>query len=240
MKNYSQQNASFLLPFQFNSELLKADLEKCMNFSFQKNYIPKNYDGENYILPLRSIDGKLNRIAAIPGNLERYKDTPALTESTYFQEVIATFLCEKETIRLMNLPPGGKINTHIDHESGYEDGYFRIHIPVITNDEVYFILNDKRVNMKSGEAWYTNVNLPHSVKNAGSTNRVHLVIDCVRNEWSDELFRSMGYDFDQEQELEVVYSETETRRIIEELEHQNTSESKAFLEQFKIQNGIKN
>lgn len=239
MKNYSPKNASFLLPFQFDSALLQADLDKCMTFSFLKNYIPENYDGENYILPLRSVNGELNRIAAIPGNLENYKNTPALSECTYFQKVIASFLCEIETIRLMNLPPGGKINTHIDHESGYEDGYFRIHIPVITNDKVYFILNDKRVIMKSGEVWYTNVNLPHSVENRGTTNRVHLVIDCVRNKWSDELFQSMGYDFDEEQELEVVYSEPDAKRIIEELELQNTPESKVFLEQFKIQNGIK-
>ncbi|MBR9831060.1 aspartyl/asparaginyl beta-hydroxylase domain-containing protein [bacterium] len=222
MKIYAPQNASFLLPFQFDSKLLQSDFDKCKAFNFHKNYIPENYDGDNYILPLRSIDGKLNNIAAIPGNLERYKDTPALSNCNYFQEVIATFLCEKETIRLMNLAAGTQINTHIDHDSGYEDGVFRIHVPIVTNEKVCFILNEKAIQMKAGEAWYTNVNLPHSVENNGTTDRVHLVIDCVRNEWSDQLFQSMGYDFDQEQELEIVYSKAEAMQIVEELIHQNT------------------
>jgi hypothetical protein len=238
MKYYSPKNASFLLPFQFNSALLQADMEKCMKFDFLKNYILENYSGENYILPLRSIDGKLNMIAAIPGNLDKYKDTIALNECSYFKEVIASFLCEKETVRLMNLPPGALINTHIDHESGYEDGFFRIHVPVITNDKVHFILNDQIIIMQSGEVWYTNVNLPHSLVNNGQTNRVHLVIDCIRNRWSDELFKSMGYDFDQEKEIEEVYSKSEVLRIIEELELQDTAETKVFLAQFKLDHGI--
>ncbi|WP_203459634.1 aspartyl/asparaginyl beta-hydroxylase domain-containing protein [Lacinutrix sp. WUR7] len=210
-----------------------------MKFDFLKNYIPENYNGENYILPLRSMEGKLNRIAAIPGNIEKYKDTIALKECSYFQEVIATFLCKKETIRLMNIPPGGLIKTHIDHESGYEDGFFRIHIPVITNEKVHFILNDHIIIMKSGEAWYTNVNFPHSVANNGQTNRVHLVIDCIRNRWSDELFQSVGYDFTQEKKIEKVYSKSEVLRIIEELELQDTTETRTFLEQFKREQGIK-
>jgi len=68
MKIYAPQNAYFILPFQFDSKLLQADFENCKAFNFHKNYIPENYDGDNYILPLRSIDGKLNNIAAIPGN----------------------------------------------------------------------------------------------------------------------------------------------------------------------------
>lgn len=204
-----------------------------MKFNFLKNYIPENYDGEDYILPLRSIEGRINRVAAIPCNLENYKDTVALNDCCYFKEVIASFLCEKETIRLMNIPPGGVINTHIDYESGYEDGFFRIHIPIITNNKVHFILNDQIIIMQSGEAWYTNVNLPHSVVNNGQTNRVHLVIDCIRNKWSDDLFKSMGYDFDQEKEVEEVYSKSEALRIINQLERYDTPENRIFLEQLK-------
>ncbi len=209
-----------------------------MKFDFLKNYIKENYDGENYILPLRSIEGKINRIAAIPGNLENYKDTIALNECAYFKEVIASFLCKKETIRLMNIPPDGIINTHIDHESGYEDGFFRIHIPILTNNKVHFILNDHIIIMQSGAAWYANINLPHSVVNNGQTNRVHLVIDCIRNNWSDDLFKSMGYDFDEEKEIEEVHSKSNVLRIIEELEHQDSAGTKIFLEQFKREHGI--
>ena len=239
MNDYYPKNASFLLPHQYIPALLQADLKKCMKFDFLKNYIPENYDGDDYILPLRSIEGSLNMIAALPDNVDNYDDTIVLNECPYFKEVIASFLCTKETIRLMNIPPGGFINTHTDDRSGYEDGVFRIHIPIITNDKVHFVLNDKILIMQPGEAWYTNVNLPHSVVNNGQTNRVHLVIDCIRNEWSDGLFKSMGYDFDEEKKIEETQPDRNALRIIEELERQDTPEMKIILEQFKLEQGIK-
>lgn len=239
MKSISTNNASFQLPFSFQPELLQIDLKKCREFKFEQNYISENYDGDNYILPLRSIDGRLKMIAALPDNLERYKNTIALEQCAYFQEVIDTFLCDKEAIRLMNLPAGAVINTHTDHKSGYEDGMFRIHIPILTNDQVYFILEDQRVFMNAGQVWYANVNLPHSVENKGETDRVHLVIDCIRNEWSDQLFKSMGYNFELEKiEKEEVLSDSTIHNIIREIELQNNPDMKQFLLDFKTKHGV--
>nr|HMS43742.1 aspartyl/asparaginyl beta-hydroxylase domain-containing protein [Pyrinomonadaceae bacterium] len=66
---------------------------------------------------------------------------------------------------------------------GLEDGEIRIHIPVLTNPQVEFILDDQKVEMQEGEAWYLNFNLFHTVRNEGTTDRIHLVIDCVVNDW---------------------------------------------------------
>lgn len=41
--------------------------------------------------------------------------------------------------------------------------------------------------MKPGELWYLNVNRYHSVTNGGSTDRIHLVIDCIVNDWLREM-----------------------------------------------------
>jgi hypothetical protein len=41
--------------------------------------------------------------------------------------------------------------------------------------------------MAAGEAWYLDLNLPHSVTNHGPTDRVNLVVDCVVNDWLDAL-----------------------------------------------------
>ena len=76
--------------------------------------------------------------------------------------------------------------------------------------------------MRSGEAWYTNINLPHGVENNGTTNRVHLVIDCIRNDWSDALFFSLApkesfYPIAQEED-----SPETLQRMLEEFKnHQN-------------------
>jgi quercetin dioxygenase-like cupin family protein len=42
--------------------------------------------------------------------------------------------------------------------------------------------------MAAGECWYVNVNEPHRVANAGSTPRIHLVVDRVVDEWVDKAF----------------------------------------------------
>ena len=235
MNYYAPENAAFLLPFQFDPTALEDDLKKCKNFNFLKNYVPANYDGDDYILPLRSIEGKLDSPGAIPNNTESYKNTRALTICPYFKNVIDTFLCEKEAIRLMNLPAGRLIHTHTDYKCGYEDGIFRVHIPIITNENVHFILNDTRLLMQPGEAWYTNVNLPHNVANKGKINRIHLVMDCIRNEWSDTLFASVGFDFTQEKEMEQEIPKDDLPRIIEELERQNLPATKLLIEKFKNQ-----
>jgi hypothetical protein len=69
----------------------------------------------------------------------------------------------------------------------------RIHSPVVTNRDVDFRLNGRRVDMAPGSAWYLRLADPHSVANRGATSRVHLVIDAVADAWvADLLARAMG------------------------------------------------
>lgn len=233
MKNYSPENAHFILPFKFDVNELKRDLEKCMQFDFLQHYVPTSYTGKDYILPLRSIGGKIDMPYATPNNTKGYHDTEVLAQCDYFKEVIDTFKCEKEAVRLMNLPPGAVVNTHIDYHCGYEDGFFRIHIPIVSNEDVHFTLNNETLIMRPGETWYANVNLPHGVKNGGKTNRVHMVIDGIRNDWSDEIFKSVGYDFSKEN-IEEKYSDDTTNKMIAELERQDTPGAKALLKKLKL------
>jgi hypothetical protein len=170
---------------------------------------------------------------AAPGKAGQFSNTAALEECPYFAEVINYFKCDKETVRLMDLPAGRVVNMHTDHCCGYEDGLFRVHIPIVTNEQVCFTLNGHDLTMRPGEAWYTNVNLPHGVKNEGATNRIHLVIDCLRNEWSDKLFASVGYDFSQETEVAEELSDDTKQRMIQELESQNSPAAILLLEQLK-------
>ena len=94
-----------------------------------------------------------------------------------------------------NRSPGksrGKDNTaYLQHiVLDFEDGEVRLHIPVITNPDLEFILAGNRVVMQEGECWYLNVNQPHSVNNRGTTDRIHLVVDCVVNDWLRSLMLS--------------------------------------------------
>ena len=64
-----------------------------------------------------------------------------------------------------------------------------MHIPVVTNADVDFFLAGRQLEMKEGECWYLDLSLPHSVRNRGTTDRVHLVIDCEVNEWLRKLIQ---------------------------------------------------
>ena len=43
--------------------------------------------------------------------------------------------------------------------------------------------------MVAGECWYLNLSKPHRVHNRGATERMHLVLDCVVNDWLDDQIR---------------------------------------------------
>ena len=53
---------------------------------------------------------------------------------------------------------------------------------------VEFAVEGKALPMGEGECWYINFNLPHRIHNRGTTDRVHLVIDCVLNDWLRAMF----------------------------------------------------
>ena len=79
---------------------------------------------------------------------------------------------------LINLPGNKEILKHQD-SGDYLDIVRRFHIPIITNKNVYFQVGDEVKNMKAGECWEINNSKPHSVKNEGVENRVHLLIDVM-------------------------------------------------------------
>lgn len=187
-------NRFLRLPFHFDPERLRQDLDTCVSLSWQQHYNRADYEGSWTSIALRSGSGLSGDIFAHSSN-EDWQDTPLLAQCPYFQEIIDGLHCDKETIRLLALAPGSRIKEHTDHGLGYPYGFFRLHIPITTDAGVIFRVDGCDLSMQAGECWYADFSLPHSVAHEGSTTRVHLVIDGLRNEWSDALFQSAGYDF---------------------------------------------
>ena len=111
-----------------------------------------------------------------------------LETSSYFAQVLSHFECPLLSVRLLSLAPGAVIKEHTDNSLSLEDGEVRLHVPLLTSPQVEFMLNGVQVRLAPGETWYLNVNLPHSVSNKGAEPRVHMVADCVVNDWLRELF----------------------------------------------------
>jgi Aspartyl/Asparaginyl beta-hydroxylase len=182
--------ASLKLPLQFEPARLQADLREITAEEFVAHFNTAYYQGDWSVAPLRSVGGRARHIYPDPTAKNAFADTPLLAHCPYVRHVLASFSCPQQAVRFMRLKPGSTIKEHRDYELGVEDGEVRVHIPVVTNPEVEFVLSGVRVDMKEGECWYHNFNLPHRVANKGTVDRIHLVLDCVVNDWLRELLLS--------------------------------------------------
>jgi len=171
------------LPFTFAAISLKADVEKIGSVEWAPHFNPQYYEGVWSGVALRSVNGLTTQLYADPLKNKLYADTPILDRCGYIKEVLSVFKCSLETVRLLKLAPSSRIREHRDFDLGTKWGVVRVHIPVLTHPEVEFILNGEEVVMNEGESWYLDLSLPHRVENKGPTDRIHLVIDCVVNEW---------------------------------------------------------
>ncbi|MEP6552045.1 MAG: aspartyl/asparaginyl beta-hydroxylase domain-containing protein [Ferruginibacter sp.] len=170
---------------------MQQELRHLQAALWKPHYNEKQYQGSWTTLQLRSINGSLeNNIAIQATSLQHnmaYLDTSLLNESPYFQSVLNFFQCEKMSVRLMKLNAGAVIKDHMDLDMNFEAGETRFHIPVQTNEAVNFFIEDELIPMKEGECWYLNLSLNHRVNNWGTTDRIHLVIDCKVNDWVKNL-----------------------------------------------------
>jgi hypothetical protein len=79
---------------------------------------------------------------------------------------------------LVRLKGQGVIPTHVD--SGYSLMHCRrIHMAVVSTDQVEFTVGNEQRVMKEGELWEINNAREHSVVNRSDQGRVHLIIDWV-------------------------------------------------------------
>lgn len=171
------------LPHTFDPIALKSDLEKIGEHEWVPHFNPQYYEGVWSGVALRSVSGTASQLYADPAKSGSYADTPVLDRCRHFREVMGAFKCPLETVRLLKLGAGSRIREHSDFDLGRQFGVVRVHVPVQTNADIEFFLGGARVVMNEGESWYLDLSLPHRVHNAGSLDRIHMVIDCVVNEW---------------------------------------------------------
>ena len=208
------------LPFHFDVQQMQVELQRLTNKAWQLHYQKLHYEGEWSALPLRSVDGASDNVIISPEDNPEYKDTLYLLDSDYFNKILSNFQCPLLAVRLLKLNAGAIIKEHKDADLYFEKGEIRIHIPVVTNDEVEFYLDKERIHLLEGECWYMNFNLPHSIINKSKTDRIHLVIDAKVNDWVQQLFTRPAAN---KKEIEEPgYDENTKRQIIAQLREMNT------------------
>ena len=173
------------LPLRFDPLSLRKDLDRLEDIEWIDHFVKQNYEGSWSVIPLRGPAQATHPVMMIYSDpsCTEFADTAFLDDCPYFRKVLASFQCPLNAVRLMKLSPGSVIMEHTDYDLSFEDGSARLHIPITTNKQVEFRLNNQPIAMKEGECWYLRLSDPHTVSNHGDKDRVNLVIDASVNAW---------------------------------------------------------
>lgn len=222
----------------FDAATLQHEFTGLQKSNWQAHYNKSHYEGDWSSIALRSINGDVENtisLHTLPPGLS-YSDTPLLEQCPYIQSLLSSFQCEKTSVRLMKLNAGALIKEHTDQEMYMEAGEARFHIPVQTNKDVAFFIMEDRIPMLAGECWYLNLSLPHKVHNAGDEDRIHLVIDCVVNDWVRKLLNEQDTERKDMDEMPGQAIKNEDKaKIISELRSLNTPAALQLLSQLEAQ-----
>lgn len=175
------------LPLAFDPAPLANYLDELAGSEWTDHFVRQHYRGDWSVVPLRAPKGAMHpilRITAPPG--AQWEDTELLVDSP-FRALLQTFRCQIDSARLMRLGPGSEILEHCDPDLDDASGSLRLHLPIRTNPDVVFEVARQRVVMPAGTLWYLRLSEPHRVANHGVVDRIHLVLDVIRNAWIDDL-----------------------------------------------------
>ena len=79
-------------------------------------------------------------------------------------------------VMLARMGPGGVIQPHIDANPAAKWPH-KIHVPLLTNDKVGFLIGTTVHHFPVGEAVEVNNLGPHAVRNEGDSDRIHLIFE---------------------------------------------------------------
>jgi hypothetical protein len=178
-------------PVRFDTKRMLAELKVLEGGDWLDHY-DKGLSNGWVAIPLVSLDGRTsNSEAQRAGTLDQFKRTPFLDRLPYFKEVVDGFKCPQGRVRVLKLLPGAKIGEHRDVGLEVANLAFkrvRLHIPIQTNPDAVFYVGGERFHMREGGLYYANFSKVHSVRNDGTTDRVHLVLDVEVNDWLAQFF----------------------------------------------------
>lgn len=92
-----------------------------------------------------------------------------ILKNSYIKELIEEFKLFRT--RLMCLKSKTCLTWHDDYSQ-------RVHIPLITNDKCFMVIENTKINLESGYAYQVDTTKMHTAVNASLENRYHIV-GCV-------------------------------------------------------------
>ena len=174
------------LPPVYDLKKLLQDLDALRHIHGQAQPGPY-HNGEWTGVSLHAQGGSQTAMPVVPG-MESYAWTEASAHTPYFRQILEALDCPKQVVRVLTLPPGGVIGEHFDLNTNFQSGLLRLHIPLVTDPDVVFVIDGVRCRWDAGALYYGDFSRLHHVENHSQITRVHLVIDVLITDSLLELF----------------------------------------------------
>jgi hypothetical protein len=203
----------------YDVDRLLADLRACERVQSEwlsHKMVARGTSVGRKMLQLRTRGGHLAEIDTNDNQVDHYRDTKLLAHAPYVREILDGLEINASSVLFLALEAGGKIKEHADGPTwalgaGYE---IRLHLPIVTNEDVWYVVGGQRHDPRPGELWYGDFSQPHWFENRGSETRVYLMINT---RVSDTLLRLFPEAYlvgrDVKAEPAVCETDPELRRL---------------------------
>ena len=131
-------------------------------------------------IPLHTLNGLSCNDSLIPLDVTKHNNflpNNILKKCNYIQKILDSLNTEIYLVRIMKLKIDGYIAPHVDKLIDNKN-VIRCQIPIITDEKVDFVIDNKKYKMDAGNLYFINVGEKiHWVKNNSDKERITLVID---------------------------------------------------------------
>jgi hypothetical protein len=153
-------------PLRFDVERMREELRTLESLKWIDHYDRKIANGWTSLV-LSSRDGTMDKPASQrPGKFGRFQRTPLVDKLPYFRAILDAFPCPFARIRISRTLPHSFIGAHRDigrEAASLAFGQARLHLPIVTNDQVRFVPGGEVFRLLAGRLYYLDFTKLHSV-----------------------------------------------------------------------------
>jgi hypothetical protein len=157
------------LSLKFDTTRLEQEVSQFV----ESDWIPDSAGSKEKTIILVSVGGTFNHDFAISGPV---KPTPWLERCPYLKQVLESMGCPISRSRLLRLPGGSQTASPVN----YNYHWYRrqpVYIPVVTDPDVKFYIDNKGVHIPAGGAWNCCNSQHFRLVNDSARDSIHLVVE---------------------------------------------------------------